>query len=160
MRKFSMAVAMAATMAAGSIGPLTPLAAQSQRTQLDYASAAIIRDTCLAWAKDHKLDLSIAIFNDAGLLITSAHMDGTATAVAEVAQWKGRSAAIYRFPSATTADWGGPAPGMATWGGGVHFAAKDGTPLGGVGVSGGESSDDIACGVAGIEAAGLTPANM
>ncbi len=132
-----------------------PASAQSERAMLDYETAATIRDTCLAWANERDLDVSIAVFNDAGVLVTSAHMDGTATAIAEVAQWKGRSAATYRFPSAVTANWGGPGPGMANWGGGVPFSAADGTPLGAIGVSGAETEDDIACGLAAIAAAGL-----
>ena len=143
-----------------ALGPIMPVSAQSQRTQLDYETAAMIRDGCLDWASERGFELSIAIFNDAGLLVTSAHMDGTATAIGEVAQWKGKSAATYRFPSATTAQWGGPGPGMANWGGGVPFVARDGTPLGGIGVSGAQTEDDIACGLAGIEAAGLKPGNM
>ena len=137
-----------------------PVHAQSQRTVLDYASAAKIRDGCVSWAAERELEVSIAVFNDAGVLITTAHLDGTATAIAEVAQWKGRSAATYRFPSAATANWGGPAPMMATWGGGVPFAGADGTPLGGIGVSGAQTEEDIACGLAGIAAAGFTPLNM
>lgn len=137
-----------------------PTGAQTARPQLDYATAATIRDTCLAWAEARDFELSIAIYNDAGVLVTSAHMDGTATAIADVAQWKGKSSATYRFPSAVTANWGGPAPGMATWGGGVPFVAQDGTPLGAIGVSGAQTEDDIACGLAGIEAAGLKPGNM
>ena len=146
--------------AALAFGTVSSLSAQSQRTQLDYETAALIRDGCLDWASERGFELSIAIFNDAGVLVTSAHMDGTATAIGEVAQWKGKSAATYRFPSATTAQWGGPGPGMANWGGGVPFVAQDGTPLGGIGVSGAQTEDDIACGLAGIEAAGLKPGHM
>lgn len=147
----------AVTIAAHLAGPTV---AQTQRAQLDYVTAAKLRDTCLAWASVRGFTLSIAVFNDAGLLVTSAHMDGTATATADVAHWKGKSAATYRFPSAATAGWGGPAPGMATWGGGVPFVAQDGAPLGAIGVSGAETDDDIACGLAGIAAAGLKPGNM
>ncbi len=117
-----------------------PTAAQTQRAQLDYATAAKVRDTCIAWASERGFSVSIAVFN--------------------VAQWKGKSAATYRFPSAVTAGWGGPAPGMANWGGGVPFVAADGTPLGAIGVSGAETEDDIACGLAGIAAAGMNPGNM
>lgn len=151
-----------ATMAAAALAATLafPSEAQTLRAQLDYATAARMRDTCIAWASERNLSVSIAIFNDAGVLITAAHMDGTAAAITEVAQWKGKSAATYRFPSAVTAKWGGPAPGMATWAGGVPFVTADGTPLGGIGVSGAESGEDIACGLAGIAAAGLKPGNM
>lgn len=137
-----------------------PSGAQSQRTILDYTSAAKIRDACVSWAGDRGLEVSIAVYNDAGILVTSAHLDGTPTAIADAAQWKGKSAAVYRFPSATTANWGGPGPMMANWGGGIPFAAGDGTPLGAIGVSGAQTEEDIACGLAGIAAAGLTPLNM
>lgn len=150
-------VAIALALAGAEAGPAI---AQTQRARLDYATAAKVRDTCIAWASARRLTVSIAVFDDAGVLVTSAHMDGTATAIAEVAQWKGKSAATYRFPSAATAGWGGPAPGMANWGGGVPFVAQDGTPLGAIGVSGAETEDDIACGLAGIAAAGMTPGNM
>ena len=139
---------------------IAPAAAQTARPQLDYATAATIRDTCLAWAEERDFTLSVAIYNDAGVLITFAHMDGSATAIAEVAQWKAKSAATYRFPSAVTAEWGGPGPGMANWGGGIPFVTDDGTFLGGIGVSGARTEDDLACGLAGIEAAGLAPGNM
>ena len=145
--------------AAGLLCASVPAISQTQRAMLDYDTAATIRDGCIAYAKQRNLEVSIAVFNDAGQLLTSAHMDGTAAAIQEVAAWKGRSAATYRFPSATTAEWGGPAPGMANWGGGVPFVMADGTPLGGIGVSGAETADDIACGMAGITAAGLKPGN-
>ena len=137
-----------------------PATAQVQRTMLTYETAAQVRDGCIAWATERDLEVSIAVYDDAGRMITSAHLDGTATAIAEAAKWKGLSAATYRFPSAATANWGGPAPMMANWGGGVPFVAADGTPLGGVGVSGAQTQEDIDCGLAGIAAAGLTPGNM
>lgn len=146
-----------ATLAAALLA--APSAGQTPRAQLDYATAAKMRDACIAWASERGFALSIAVFNDGGTLVTSAHMDGTAVAIADVAQWKGKSAATYRYPSAVTAEWGGPAPGMATWGGGVPFVGQDGSPLGGIGVSGAEIADDIGCGLAGIAAAGLKPGN-
>lgn len=144
---------------AGLLCTSVQAAAQTHRAMLDYDTAATIRDGCIAYAKERDLHVSIAVFDDAGQLLTSAHMDGTAAAIQAVAEWKGRSAATYRFPSATTAEWGGPAPGMANWGGGLPFVMADGTPLGGIGVSGAETEDDVACGMAGIAAAGLKPGN-
>ncbi|GAB5349537.1 GlcG/HbpS family heme-binding protein [Alteriqipengyuania sp. 357] len=129
--------------------------AQTSRTVLTYAAAAEVRDGCVAWATERGLTISLAVFDDAGRLITTAHLDGTPTAIAEVAQWKGRSAATYRQPSAATATWGGHAPLLADWAGGVPFSATDGTALGAIGVSGASSDDDVACALAGIAAAGL-----
>lgn len=130
--------------------------AQSMRPRLDYASAAKMRDGCIAFAEKQGFKLAIAIFDDSGRLVSFAQMDGASTAVGELAQWKGRSAASYRFATSETAKWNGPtAPLISTFEGGIPFFAKDGTPLGGIGVSGAESNDDVLCGQAGIAAAGL-----
>jgi uncharacterized protein GlcG (DUF336 family) len=122
---------------------------------LDYASAAKIRDGCVAWASEHKLSVAVAVFDERGTLMAFALMDGAATAVGDYAQWKGRSAAMIHVASAETANWGrGPAQ-LATWEGGTPVFSAEGVPLGGVGVSGAESSEDVACGKAGVAAAGL-----
>jgi len=135
-----------------------PLGAQTARPMLDYASAATIRDTCVAWAAEHKVKVAIAVYDERGTLLTFALMDGAATAVGGYAQWKGRSAATIHVASAETANWGrGPAE-LATWEGGTPIFTANGVPLGGVGVSGGQSAEDSACGKAGIAAAGLRDA--
>lgn len=141
------------------LGVLAAGAAQAQtpRPELDYASAATVRDTCIAWAGERKLAVSVAVFDRHGNLIAQGHMDGAPAAVGEIAQWKARSAARMEVASGETAKWGGNAPGIANWRGGVPFATKDGAPLGGVGVSGASSEEDEACGQAGIVAAGLMP---
>lgn len=133
----------------------TPLAAQTPRPMLDYASAATIRDACLAWAAERDLTVAVAVFDEGGRLLAFAHMDGAASAVGEFAQWKGRSAATIHVASAVTAEWGRGPPGLATWEGGLPIFSADGVALGGVGVSGAESADDVACGKSGIAAAGL-----
>ena len=136
----------------------TPLGAQTPRPMLDYASAAKIRDTCVAWATERKLAVAVAVFDERGTLMTLALMDGASTAVGGYAQWKGRSAATIHVASAETANWGrGPAE-LATWEGGVPVFSVDGAALGGVGVSGARGAEDAACGRAGIAAAGLKDA--
>ena len=132
-----------------------PLQAQTARPMLDYASAATIRDTCIAWASERNLAVAVAVFDESGKLLAFAHMDGAASAVGEFAQWKGRSAATIHFPSAVTAEWGRGPPGLATWEGGLPVFSTEGVALGGVGVSGAQSAEDVACGKAGIAAAGL-----
>ena len=132
-----------------------PAAAQTARPMLDYASAATIRDTCIAWATQRNLKVAIAVYDERGTLLTLALMDGAASAVSEFAQWKGRSAATIHVASAETAKWGDGPPGLATWEGGTAIFSADGAPLGGVGVSGADSAEDAACGQAGIAAAGL-----
>ncbi len=135
-----------------------PLAAQTPRPMLDYASAATIRDTCVAWATERDLAVAIAVFDESGKLLAFAHMDGAASAVGEFAQWKGRSAATIHVASAVTAEWGRGPPGLATWEGGVPVFSIEGAALGGVGVSGAQSAEDVACAKAGIAAAGLREA--
>lgn len=132
-----------------------PIAAQTSRPMLDYASAATIRDTCVAWAAERELAVAVAVFDESGTLLAFAHMDGAASAVGDFAQWKGRSAATIHVASAVTAEWGRGPPGLATWEGGVPVFSAEGVALGGVGVSGAQSADDVACAKAGIAAAGL-----
>ena len=134
----------------------TAAGAQASQTVLTYKTAAKVRDGCVAWATERNITVSLAVFDDAGRLITTAHLEGTPTAIAEVAQWKGKSAATYRQSSANTATWGGSAPMLADWAGGVPFLASDGTALGAISVSGASSDEDVACALAGIAAAGLT----
>jgi glc operon protein GlcG len=133
-----------------------PTPAQTARPMLDYATAAKIRDGCLAWAAERKLTLAVAVFDESGRLITFAFMDGTPTAVTGFAEWKGKSAATIHVASKETAKWGQGAPGVASWEGGTPIFSPTGAALGGVGVSGGESAEDSACGEAGIAAAGMT----
>jgi glc operon protein GlcG len=135
----------------------TPSQAQTARPMLDYASAATIRDACIAWAEARAMTLAIAIYDEAGRLVTFTKMDGAPTAVSDFAMWKGRSAATIHVASKETANWGAGAPGLASWEGGTPIFTPDGAPLGGVGVSGADSADDSACGLAGIVAAGLRP---
>ncbi len=144
-----MAAVLAVTMPGGMA------AAQTARPMLDYESAAAIRDACVAWASERELAVAVAVYDERGTLMAFALMDGAPTAVGEFAQWKGRSAATIHAASAETANWGrGPAQ-LATWGGGLPVFSSGGAPLGGVGVSGAETSEDVACGQAGIAAAGL-----
>jgi uncharacterized protein GlcG (DUF336 family) len=133
----------------------TPLGAQTARPMLDYSSAAAIRDACVVWATERKLAVAVAVFDERGTLLAFALMDGAASAVGDYAQWKGRSAATIHVASAETANWGrGPAQ-LATWEGGVPVFSTAGVALGGVGVSGAQSAEDVACAKTGIAAAGL-----
>ena len=144
---------VAALLAMAALG--APGAAQTSRPMLDYASAAAIRDGCVAWAGERKLAVAVAVFDERGTLMAFALMDGAASAVGDYAQWKGRSAATIHVASAVTAEWGRGPPGLATWEGGTPVFSTEGVALGGVGVSGAESAEDAACGQAGIAAAGL-----
>lgn len=146
-RAASTALAFAAASAA---------AGQTPRLALDYATAATIRDGCLAWAGERGLRVAVAVYDESGRLIAFAHADGAPTAVADFAMWKGKSAATIHVASKDTANWGNGPPGLATWEGGVPIFTREGTALGGIGVSGASGAEDSACGEAGIAAAGMT----
>ena len=146
---------VAAALAVAVQGPAT---AQVMRPVLSLETASRMRDTCLAWARERKLNVAIAIYDDSGRLMTFARMDGANTAVSDIAMWKGRSAATYRVASAETAKWNNPAfPGISTGGGGTPVFTADGKPLGAIGVSGAATEEDIACGEAAIAAVSLKP---
>jgi uncharacterized protein GlcG (DUF336 family) len=128
--------------------------AQTLQPVLTYDNAAKVRDGCLAFAKSKKLELAIAVHDEAGRLLTFARMDGASTAVSDIALWKSRSAATFRYSTAETARWNAPTlPGISTAPGGVTIFTIAGQALGGIGVSGAASEDDIACAEAGIQAA-------
>ena len=143
--------ALALAMAAAAI----PAPAQTARPMLDYATAAQIRDGCLAWAGERGLKVAVAVYDESGRLVAFALADGAPTAVAEFAMWKGKSAATIHVASKETANWGNGPANLATWEGGTPIFTPDGAALGGVGVSGASGAEDSACGEAGISAAGM-----
>jgi glc operon protein GlcG len=130
--------------------------AQESKPVLNFSTADAIVKGCIEYAEANKVRMAIAVYNDSGVLIAFAKMDGVPSAIVKVAQWKGISAATYQAPSSETASWNVPtAPDIATVPGGLPLKAKDGTPLGGVGVSGAASSVDVQCATAGLKKAGL-----
>jgi glc operon protein GlcG len=152
-RKSMFALALTATLA-----PLHA-PAQTARPMLDYATAAKMRDTCLAWAGERGLHMAIAIYDDSAKLMAFAHMDRARTGSNQLAQDKGQSAARFRIATEALGKRGmGYVPGIIVAGGGLPFFGAGGVPLGGIGVSGGTAQEDIDCGKAAAEAAGLTPA--
>lgn len=130
--------------------------AQTARADLDYATAAAVRDGCLALAQTEGWNMAISVHDSAGDLVTFAAMDDAIPAVSEVAQWKGHASATFRFATATMRDWNAPnVPNIATVGGGVPLFTDEGEPVGGVGASGASEEQDVECAVAGAAAAGL-----
>lgn len=137
-----------------------PCAAQTARPALDYGSAAAIRDSCVAWARQRGMKVTIVVLEPHGMAVTLAHMDGVSTAGGEIAQWKAVSAAKFGRATADIAAMNPPAgmPSVAALQGGVPIYTAEGALLGGVGVSGGKPAEDAACATAGVEAAGLKAA--
>jgi uncharacterized protein GlcG (DUF336 family) len=135
-----------------------PAGAQTARPMLDYATAAKMRDACIAYASDHRAGVAIAIYDDEGRLVTYAVMDGIVDVSGDLAKWKARAAMGYRVPTADMAKWNPAIPGVATFPGGLPFYTKDGDPLGAIGVSGSSPDGDLACAKAAVAAAGLKEA--
>ncbi len=142
-------------IAASALLCIFPAQAQTLKQTLDYGTAAKIRDGCIAWATAHGHKIAVAVFNPDGTMVTFAQMDGVPAGIVTIAQWKGKSAATSQESTAETATWGGPAPGIATFAGGIPFFADTGSALGGVGASGAETDEDVDCAEAGIAAAGV-----
>lgn len=111
---------------------------------------------CLEHARKSNYDVSIAIYDQGGILLSFIQSDNTAPGVGEVARWKGISSAFYRVATAETAKWNVPnAPKMATIQGGLPLFSSDGKPLGGIGVSGAPAEFDEECAAQATHAAGL-----
>ncbi|MBO9378384.1 heme-binding protein [Sphingomonas histidinilytica] len=136
----------------------TTAAAQTARPALDYASAAKIRDTCLDWASKNGKRMTVAVMDTHGMLVAYAHMDGASYQAGEVARWKATAASRFGRSTADLARLNPAAnvPNVATIPGGLPIYTSAGVALGGVGVSGGKIDEDVACGTAGIAAAGLS----
>lgn len=151
-----------AALGAGFSLSLSAATAQTARPGLDAASAGAIVDACQAWAVEHDVRLTIAVFDQGANLQALQRMDGAILASLDIAQWKGRTAANL---GRTTRELGEAAidrpaiysvPDLATLQGGVPILTAEGVLIGGVGASGASSAVDEACAMAGIEAAGLT----
>ncbi len=147
---------IAAGLICGLMALAVPASAQTARPMLDYATAAKIRDGCLAYARDRQDAVAIAIFDDEGRMLSFDQMDGVVNIAGELAQWKARAALNYRVSTETMSKWADRAiPGTANLPGGVPLFTADGAPLGAVGVSGSHANGDLACAKAGVAAAGL-----
>ncbi|AKC88443.1 hypothetical protein WQ53_15405 [Pseudoxanthomonas suwonensis] len=114
-----------------------------------------MRNHCLAHAERAGHIVAVAVFDHSGELVSFAK-DRAKPGTAAVAQWKGRSAAVYLNSTLETGSWNVPtAPMIATIEGGVPLFTRDGIGIGGVGVSGAPSAFDAECATRAAEAAGL-----
>lgn len=130
--------------------------AQNLSPELNFETAYKIQEGCLNYAKEHQQTMAIAVYNHHGELISFAKMDGAANGIAEVAKWKGLSAATYQVPTTVTKSWNVPnAPNISGVRGGLPIKTKDGFAIGGIGVSGAASTEDQNCANAGLLLAGL-----
>ena len=128
---------------------------------LNAAAASRIIDGCAARAKTKGQSHAIAVYDAGGHPIALLRMDGNTSGITEFAMQKARAVAEWRFSTADMAAAAKGTPGFAnaphvvTVPGGVPVFSGDGQFVGAVGVSGEGPLDDVACGEAGIKAAGL-----
>ena len=130
------------------------------KTALTLADAQSMMAAAKAEADKQKWGVTIAIVDDAGLLLMLERMDGARAQTAEVATLKARSAAITHRPGKTWEETVKTRPGMLSFPnafhvqGGVPILHK-GEVIGAVGVSGVQSFEDEQVAMAAIAALGL-----
>ena len=130
------------------------------KTALTSADAHSIMAAAKAEAGKQKWAVTIAVVDDAGLLLLLDRMDGARAQTAQVATLKARSAAVTHRPGKTWEETVKQRPGMLNFPdafpvqGGVPILHK-GEVIGAVGVSGVQSHEDEQVASAGIAALGL-----
>jgi len=149
---FALLLSAAATVASAQVPSYGP------NINLEQARRAIAAGE--AEARKNGWPVAIAIFDTAGQLVAFQKMDDTQTASIDVAQDKGRSAAIFRRPTKVMED------ALAGGGAGVRFlnlraasTVEGGVPItvngkiiGAIGVSGVTSQQDGMVAKAGVDA--------
>ena len=130
------------------------------KTVLTNEDALKILAAAKAEAVKQKWNVTIAVVDEAGLLLILERMDGARAQTAQVATLKARSAAVTHRSGKTWEDTLKQRPGMVNFPdafavqGGVPIVLK-GEVIGAVGVSGVQSHEDEQVALAGIAALGL-----
>jgi glc operon protein GlcG len=130
------------------------------KTALDLADAHKMMAAAKAEAEKQKWGVTIAVVDDAGLLLMLERMDGARAQTSEVALLKARSAAITHRPGKTWEETVKTRPGTLNFPDAFHVTGgvpilHQGEVIGAVGVSGVQSFEDEQVAMAGIAALGL-----
>ena len=140
----------------------TAAEAQIASQRISAESAQAIIDGCIARDAASGQSHSIAVMDTGGQLVAALRMDRSSAGATEFAIDKARAAALWGFATSGMEEGArdtpgfANAPGVVTVPGGVPVYSADGAArLGAVGASGEAPADDVACAVAGIDAAGL-----
>ena len=122
---------------------------------LTLETASKMADTCLNLAKEKGWKVNIAIYESPGALKYYVSMDGTYPASEEISRLKGKTTAGLPYSTDELRDMAfsgdNPNQGLLTLPtvvllkGGVPIILKDGTHVGGVGVSGSSGGFDKKC---------------
>jgi uncharacterized protein GlcG (DUF336 family) len=131
------------------------------RTKACLTSADVTKmlAACIAEAEKNKWNVSIAIVDDAGLLLGFARMDGAAAISAKVAPGKAECSALTRQPSRYWEERIKERPAFVRFPAGLPLQGAlpiihNGDCLGGIGVSGVQSAQDEQIAQAGLAALG------
>lgn len=145
-----------------ALGCSSAALAQIPASRISAASAQAIIDGCAARDAAANQSHSVAVMDTGGQLVALLRMDRSSAGATEFAISKARAAALWGFATSGMEEGAKGTPGFAnapnvvTVPGGVPVYSADGTArIGAVGASGEDPADDVACAVAGIEAAGL-----
>lgn len=124
---------------------------------LGEAEAGAILDAACAHARSASLEVSVAVVDEAGILLALRRLDGARLHTPEAAMLKARTAAITRTATAALEDQvrADPAllafPGRLPLAGGVPLLWQ-GVVVGGIGSSGGSPEADLSVCAAGVAA--------
>lgn len=135
------------------------------RRDITAATALSLASTAIEHAKANGWEITVAVVDRAGNLLTFLRTDNVVTPAIEFALDKAYTAATLRnqtqafgerMASQPTLSLGvGTRNRLLTWAGGVPIFA-DGVCVGGIGVSGAKDHEDLACAFAALEVAGFT----
>jgi glc operon protein GlcG len=130
------------------------------KTALTLADAQKMMAAAKAEAEKQKWGVTIAVVDDAGLLLMLERMDTARPQTAEVAHLKARSAAITHRSGKTWEETVKTRPGTLNFPDAFHVTGGvpilyQGEVIGAVGVSGVQSFEDEQVAMAGIAALGL-----
>jgi glc operon protein GlcG len=141
-------------------GKVTKGEAMRNKTVLTLSDAQAIATAARAEANRRSWAVTIAVVDDAGLLLLLERADGARPQTAEIATLKARSAAVTHRPGKTWEDAVKNRPGVVNFP--DAFPIQGGVPIvfereviGGVGISGVQSHEDEQVAIAGIAALGL-----
>lgn len=135
-----------------------------QMASLSCEAARQIVGAALDEAKRQGLTVAVCVVDAQGHTLASARMEGATPPILTFAEDKAYTTATMRRATAAFADRMAARPsltlGLSTrqrllpWGGGLPIL-HDGHVVGGIGVSGAQEPEDIACAEAGLRALGL-----
>lgn len=116
--------------------------------------AAALRDEALRDAEVRGVAVCVTVVDAGAWLVTSARMDGVPLGVIDVSARKARTVVLFQMDSEVFGKIAHPDGGayslentnggLTSFGGGILLKDRDGVVLGGLGVSGASTEDDIA----------------